>query len=93
MQRSDTQTSQIVGAGLIALGAALAALGAACAVMAASHMAVAATLCGPAAGHCMLCGISAADLLASLGITAVGVASLRARPAPQHAGRASHRIS
>lgn len=88
MQRDDTQESQILGGALIVSGALLATSGAVCAFAAANHMAIAANLCGPGTGHCILCIISTASLLAAAASAAAGVAMLRVRSyrAPQRAG-------
>jgi hypothetical protein len=82
MEHSDTQESRALGVSLLAAGAVLAASAAVCAFAAADHMAVAATLCGPVTGHCLLCTLLAANLLASAGAAAGGVALLRGRPYP-----------
>lgn len=94
MQRDDTQESQILGAALIVSGAILAASGAVCAFAAANHMAMAANLCGPTTGHCILCVVSAASLLAAAATAAGGVALLRVRSyrAPQCVGWSRRRM-
>lgn len=91
MQPNDTQPSRALGAGLIAFGALLSALAAAGALAAADHMAVAANLCGPVAGHCILCVVSAASVLASAGVIAAGVALLT--PPPTQAAESGVRSS
>lgn len=94
MQRDDTQESQILGGALIVSGAFLATSGAVCAFAAANHMAIAANLCGPGTGHCILCIVSAASLLAAAATAAAGVALLRVRSyrAPQHSGCSRRRM-
>ncbi|HWQ87111.1 hypothetical protein [Brevundimonas sp.] len=94
MQRDDNQESQILGAALIVSGAILATSGAICAFAAANHMAIAANLCGPTTGHCILCAVSAASLLAAAATAATGVALLRVRSyrSPQRAACSRRRM-
>lgn len=91
MEHSDTQDPRTLGVCLIVAGAVLAVSAAVCAFAVADHMAVAATLCGPVTGHCILCALLAANLLASAGATAGGVALLRTHPRPRRQ-RAGHSI-
>lgn len=95
MEHSAAQDSRTLGVALIVAGAILAASAAVCAFAAADHMAVAATLCGPVTGHCVLCVLLAANLLASAGAAAGGVALLRSHPRPrrQRAGPSVRRTS
>jgi hypothetical protein len=95
MERSDTQESRTLGVSLIAAGAILAPSAAVCALAAVDHMAVAAALCGPVTGHCLLCALLAANLLASAGAAAAGVALLRGRPYPpsQRAGSSPRQMA
>ena len=87
MQGSDTWDSRTFGVCLIAFGATLAASAVASAFAVANHMAVAATLCEPATDHCILCVVSTASLLASVGVSAAGVILLKDRATLQRAGR------
>jgi len=73
MHDSDTRQTMAIGAALITLGAMLAAAATASGLAAVSHMTGAASLCGPATSHCILCVVSAASLLASLGVAGAGV--------------------
>ena len=95
MEHSDTQDLRTLGVSLITVGAILAVSAAVCAFAAADHMAVAATLCGPVTGHCILCALLAANLLASAGAVAGGVTLLRTHPRPrrQRAGRSLRRTT
>ena len=70
MQGSDIHSRRL-GAILIMAGAILATASVGTAFAAADHMA-AASLCGPVAGHCILCVAAAASLLASSGVIASG---------------------
>lgn len=91
MEHSNTQDRRTLGVSLIVAGAVLAVSAAVCAFAAADHMAVAATLCGPVTGHCILCVLMAANLLASAGAAAGGVALLRTHPRPRRQ-RAGHSL-
>jgi multisubunit Na+/H+ antiporter MnhG subunit len=82
MERSQTQDLRTLGVALIFVGAILAASAVVCAFAAADHMALAATLCGPVTGHCILCALLAANLLASAGAAVGGVMLLRGRRDP-----------
>lgn len=95
MERSDTRESRTLGVALIVAGAILAASAAVCAFATVEHMAVAATLCGPVTGHCILCALLAANLLASAGAAGGGVTLLRTHPRPrrQRAGRSIRRTT
>lgn len=89
MHDSDTRQTMALGAALITVGAMLAAAAIAGGLAAISHMADAATLCGPETNHCILCVVSAASLLASLGVVGAGVMLRRsARLNPSAAARA-----
>lgn len=89
MPGDNTQDSRALGAGLIILGAALALSSIGLGIVAADHMAAAAAaLCGPVAGHCLLCVVAAASLLSSAGVILAGVALRRPpRLAPSRARR------
>ncbi|WP_292063533.1 hypothetical protein [Brevundimonas sp. UBA7664] len=89
MEHSAAQDPRTLGVSLIVAGAILAVSSAVCAFAAADHMAVAAALCGPVTGHCILCVLLAANLLASAGAAAGGVALLRTHPRPRRQ-RAGH---
>jgi hypothetical protein len=91
MEHSNTQDRRTLGVSLIVAGAVLVVSAAVCAFAAADHMAVAATLCGPVTGHCILCVLMAANLLASAGAAAGGVALLRTHPRPRRQ-RAGHSL-
>lgn len=90
MPGDNTQDSRALGAGLIILGAALALSSLVVGIVAADHMAAAAAaLCGPVAGHCLLCVVAAASLLSSAGVILAGVALRQApRLAAPRASRA-----
>lgn len=93
MEHSTTRDRRTLGVALTVAGAVLAVSAAVCAVAAADHMAVAATLCGPVIGHCSLCGLMAANLLASVGAAVGGVALQRPRPRRQPAGPSFRRTT
>lgn len=86
MQQNDKPQSRTLGAGLIASGVLLTASAAASTLAAADHMALAAKLCGPVVGHCLLCVVSAASLLASAAVVMAGAALLAPQPAVQPTG-------
>lgn len=87
MLKSDALDSSTLGLGLIALGAGLTAMAMAGAVGTVDHMSYAASLCGPGVGHCLLCAVSAASLLAAAGVVGSGAMLLKTRPPLQHARR------
>lgn len=88
MRNNDTPDSRKLGVYLTMLGGALAALAAGAAFAAFSHMGAAAPVCGPVSGHCVLCVVAGAGLLASLGVIASGVLLMKTPPSPQRAVRA-----
>ncbi|WP_332653947.1 hypothetical protein [Brevundimonas sp.] len=73
MHDSDTRQTMALGTALITAGAMLAAAAIVGGLAAISHMEGAAALCGPETSHCILCVVSAASLLASLGVVGAGV--------------------
>ena len=85
MKFENSDERMIVSVGLFALTGSFGALTAALAILAMDHMAFAAGLCGPVAGHCLLCVGAAASLAAAIGTGAAGMSLLR----PGHPGRSA----
>ena len=63
--------------GLFVLASSLGALGTALSAMALDHMAFAANLCGPLAGHCLVCFAAVSTLAAALAAGFAGASLFR----------------
>lgn len=75
MNIQDSQERMLVAGGLFVLAGSLGALGTVLSAMGIDHMAFAANLCGPLAGHCLVCFAAAGTVAASFaaGIAAVSL--------------------
>lgn len=87
MRIQDIQDQQLSGAALVVLGIALAGAAAVAGLLAFDHMSRAVEMCGPTAGHCIRCVVSAALSIAALATSAVGIRLMRPSPAPEVARR------
>lgn len=81
MKFQNNQERQIVAGGLFVLASSLGTLGTALSAMALDHMAFAANLCGPLAGHCLVCFAAVGTLAAALAAVLAGASLFR--PAPR----------
>lgn len=77
MKFQNNQERRIVAGGLFVLSSSLAALGAALSAMALDHMAFAASLCGPLAGHCLICFAAVGTLAAAVAAGLAGASQFR----------------
>ncbi|WP_396595627.1 hypothetical protein [Brevundimonas sp. R86498] len=77
MKFQNNQERRIVAGGLFVLSSSLAALGAALSAMALDHMAFAASLCGPLAGHCLVCFAAVGTLAAAVAAGLAGASLFR----------------